>query len=56
MNPNDILQLFNEYLIANNAMPVVEGDPKLNYEGAYNPARNAIRVHPALVLRLLPMS
>ena len=46
MDPNDILQLFHEYLIANNAMPTVEEDPKLTYEGAYSPSKNAIRVHP----------
>lgn len=46
MNPDDILQLFHEYLIANNAMPTVENDPKIGYEGAYSPSRNAIRLHP----------
>ena len=46
MNPNDILQLFNEYLIANNAMPTVENDPKIGYEGSYNPGSNAIKLHP----------
>ena len=46
MNPDDILQLFHEYLIANNAMPTVENDPKIGYEGSYNPGRNTIRLHP----------
>jgi hypothetical protein len=46
MNPEDILQLFHEYLIANNAMPTVENDPRITYEGAYSPGKNTIRLHP----------
>lgn len=46
MTPEDILQLFHEYLIANNAMPTVENDPRIIYEGAYSPGKNAIRLHP----------